>query len=210
MRSPGFLRCAWILVLLGASCASGPRGPGLIRPGAPGDEGARVAPDGLAAASRGEPSAADVAFVRGMIAHHGQALEMARMVPDRSASEPVRRLARRIEVAQQDEMARMERWLSRRGEAQDPVELHDHAVHEADGMLAPEEVEELRGLSGEAFDRALLLGMIRHHEGALSMVVSLLATPGAAQDAEIFSLASEIDGSQRAEISRMRGILAGM
>jgi uncharacterized protein (DUF305 family) len=48
--------------------------------------------------------------------------------------------------------------------------------------------------------------MIRHHEGAITMVAELLASPGAGQDPELFGLASDVDAGQRAEIARMRGL----
>jgi uncharacterized protein (DUF305 family) len=46
--------------------------------------------------------------------------------------------------------------------------------------------------------------MIRHHQGALTMVAKLSATPGAAQEPEIFRFASDVDADQRAEIERMQ------
>jgi uncharacterized protein (DUF305 family) len=52
--------------------------------------------------------------------------------------------------------------------------------------------------------------MIRHHEGALAMVRTLFGTPGAAQQPEVFRLASEVDADQRAEIARMRALLRAM
>jgi uncharacterized protein (DUF305 family) len=52
--------------------------------------------------------------------------------------------------------------------------------------------------------------MIRHHEGALTMVADLFATPGAGQDSWIYQFASDVDADQRAEIARMRRMLAAM
>jgi uncharacterized protein (DUF305 family) len=60
---------------------------------------------------------------------------------------------------------------------------------------------------GPAFDRLFLEGMIKHHEGALVMVKQLFATPGAAQEAEVFAFASDVDSDQRMEIDRMRSLL---
>ena len=45
--------------------------------------------------------------------------------------------------------------------------------------------------------------MIKHHQGALTMVKELFATPRAGQDAEIFAFASDVDADQSMEIDRM-------
>ncbi|MGH7603770.1 MAG: DUF305 domain-containing protein, partial [Gemmatimonadaceae bacterium] len=75
------------------------------------------------------------------------------------------------------------------------------------GMLTPEQMRELDAARGPAFDRLYLTGMIRHHQGALDMVAKLFATPGAGQQAEISSFATDIDAGQRAEIARMQAML---
>ena len=153
-------------------------------------------------------TAADVRFLHGMIAHHGQALTMAGLAATRAADPGVKLLAERIDVSQRDEIDAMRRWLARHGEpAEDP-----HAAHGAHagmpGMLTPEELEKLGAANGAAFDRLFLELMIRHHEGAITMVKSLFAAQGAGQDGEIFALASDVDADQRAEIVRMRALLA--
>jgi uncharacterized protein (DUF305 family) len=160
-------------------------------------------------------TAADVRFMRGMIAHHGQALEMTALVPARTPREDLRILARRIEISQRDEIATMRRWLQDRGEAVPSAEEHAHHAgtagmrHEAmPGMLAPEEMARLSAATGAEFERLFLELMIRHHQGALSMVAELLATPGAAQEADTFRFASDVDADQRAEIARMQRMLA--
>jgi uncharacterized protein (DUF305 family) len=76
------------------------------------------------------------------------------------------------------------------------------------GMLTPAQMTALANASGTAFDRLFLEGMIRHHEGALTMVAALLAAPGAAEEPQVFGFASDVDSGQRAEIRRMRAILA--
>jgi uncharacterized protein (DUF305 family) len=51
--------------------------------------------------------------------------------------------------------------------------------------------------------------MIQHHQGAVTMVDRLLATPGAAQGGLIHRIAADISADQTAEINRMRRMLAG-
>jgi uncharacterized protein (DUF305 family) len=161
-------------------------------------------------------NAADVAFMRDMIGHHAQAVEMVALLKTRTRRDDMRLLGERIDVSQRDEMASMRRWLQRHGvplpdTAHAPMGhdmSHDMAAHDSlmPGMLTPAEMARLARATGPEFDRLFLAGMIRHHEGALTMVKALFARPGAAQDAEIYTFASDVDADQRAEIARMRAL----
>jgi uncharacterized protein (DUF305 family) len=152
-------------------------------------------------------SEADVRFAQRMIGHHGQALEMTRLVPGRAARADVRLLAERIEISQRDEIALMRRWLESRGaSAPAPDARHDHhapsagagqtadGVSPMPGMLSRDEMDRLARAEGATFDRLFLELMIRHHEGAVRMVEELFATPGGGQEPEIFRLASDVAG----------------
>ena len=153
--------------------------------------------------------AADVRFMQHMIEHHGQALTMTALVPERAASEAVRLMAQRIEVSQRDEIARMRRWLIERGENVPGLDgAHQHHVTSDSGarmpgMLSRDELQRLSESRGPEFDQLFLEYMIRHHEGALVMVSELFATDGAGQELDIFRFASDVDADQRAEIRRM-------
>lgn len=149
-----------------------------------------------------------------MMGHHAQALTMTNLVPARSRNESLRLLAERIDVTQRDEIAMMRRWLEDRRQAvpsTDPHHAH-HAVGEHEtpmpGMLSAEELAQLETASGLEFDRLFLQGMIRHHDGALVMVKDLLSTRGAGQEPELFRFVADVDADQRAEIGRMRALLA--
>jgi uncharacterized protein (DUF305 family) len=146
--------------------------------------------------------------MQGMISHHAQAVAMTDLVDSRSASAAVRKLAERIQVSQTDEITLMERWLSTRGEEIPAPHAH-HATGGMlmPGMLTPDEMARLSAAKGRAFDRLFLEGMIKHHEGALVMVKDLFATPGAAQESDIFAFASDVDADQRMEIDRMQRML---
>ncbi len=63
-----------------------------------------------------EYSEADVRFMRGMIPHHGQALDMTAMVPARATTDGFSGLALRMQISQRDEIRLMERWLAEREE----------------------------------------------------------------------------------------------
>lgn len=178
--------------------------PATVQPGAPGQPTRTVDPTPPPPADRtADPR--DVAFMHGMLAHHAQAIVMTDLVPERAESERLRTLARRIEISQADEIARMRAWLETRGVS---VAGHRaHHTHDMPGMLAPAQIESLSQLRGEAFDRRFLELMILHHEGALEMVARLLEAGGGSEP-ELYSLVSHIDADQRAEIERMRRMLA--
>jgi uncharacterized protein (DUF305 family) len=78
------------------------------------------------------------------------------------------------------------------------------------GMLTPDQLERLDAARGEDWDRLFLQYMIQHHEGAVTMVDRLFATPGAAQEDAVFKLANDIGADQTSEIERMRTMLAQM
>lgn len=170
------------------------------------------AASGPAASTPSSPphTAADVAFMQGMIEHHRQALAMAALVPANTETESIQLLAERIEVSQTDEMAMMAGWLQDHG-AGGPAP-GDHAQHAGHGqvmpgMLTPEQMATLAAATGAEFDRLFLELMIQHHQGALVMVGQLLSTPGAGQDVDVYRIASEVDSDQRIEIDRMRQML---
>lgn len=197
--------------------AEAPVGDRIVQAGAPGNDGRVLAPGEATGVREARHTAADVEFMQAMILHHAQALEMAELVPDRTERADLRLLARRIELAQEDEIAMMQRWLEQRGEEVPEVEAthgghhhHEHHAHdhgEMAGMLTPEQMARLADASGEEFERLFLEAMIFHHQGAIAMVAELFASPGAAQEAEIYEFASHVDSDQRVEIDRMRALL---
>jgi uncharacterized protein (DUF305 family) len=75
------------------------------------------------------------------------------------------------------------------------------------GMLTPQQMEALQKAKGAEFDHLFLVGMIQHHNGALTMVKDLFDTAGAGQDAELFNFATDADNTQRAEIRIMETML---
>ncbi|HUH14150.1 MAG TPA: DUF305 domain-containing protein [Longimicrobiales bacterium] len=161
---------------------------------------------------------ADVAFMSGMIAHHGQALVMVALAPERAASPQVETLAARIANSQRDEIATMQRWLRDRGEPVPAVHIEgttlmvhgmEHAGH-MPGMLTAVQLAALASARGEDFDRLFLRSMIQHHEGAVIMVRALFATDGAGQDEEVFRFASDVHVDQLTEIERMRLMLTAL
>jgi uncharacterized protein (DUF305 family) len=190
-----------------ASCRTA-HPPQIVQPGAPGQESKVVTANAAADVSKVQYSAADVSFMQGMIAHHAQAVEMTELLATRTNSDDMRKLALRIQVSQADEIKMMQRWLEARGqEVPGPHAMHQHGAALMPGMLTPDEMARLAAAKGTAFDRLFLEGMIRHHGGALVMVRNLFATPGAAQESEVFAFASDVDADQRMEMERMGAML---
>jgi uncharacterized protein (DUF305 family) len=197
-------------VAAGASChKAGAQPPApIVQPGAPGESSRVIEVEEAVDLSGVQYTEADVRFMQGMISHHAQALEMTELISSRSESGDMRKLGLRIELSQADEIEMMQGWL--RGRGQEITEVDAHHAHGATlmpGMLTPEEMGRLAEATGAEFDRLFLELMIKHHQGALTMVGDLLAQPGAGQDSDIFAFLSDINADQSMEIARMGAML---
>ena len=160
-------------------------------------------------------SDADVDFMAGMIPHHAQAVIMAGWAPTHGARKDVAILCERIVVGQRDEIALMQTWLRDRGLPVPDATSTRHRMtmngveHDMlmPGMLSDEEMAALDRARGPEFDRLFLLGMIRHHQGAIDMVDVLFKSYGAAQDETVFKFANDVYADQSIEIARMTEML---
>ncbi len=148
---------------------------------------------------------ADVRFMQGMIAHHAQAVVMSRMASKNGASARVLKLAQKIDLAQAGEIALMQDWL--RAYQQFTPDTSSWRGMTMPGMLSAEQLTQLEASRAGDFDRMFLTLMIKHHEGALSMVSDLLKTPRAAQEVDINVFANDVETTQTAEIGLMRQML---
>ena len=163
-------------------------------------------------------SQADIDFMSGMIPHHAQAVIMAGWAPSHGARSDVGILCERILVGQRDEIAFMRNWLRDRGQTVPEATSTRHRMKmngvEHDmlmpGMLTPEEMTALDKARGAEWDRLFLIGMIRHHEGAIKMVDDLFASYGALQDDDVYKFASDVYADQSTEIERMHKMLASL
>jgi uncharacterized protein (DUF305 family) len=212
MRIPRTLHGAAVALVLTGAATTSCRGAGnapIVHPGAPGEASRTITAAKAVDLAGVRHTPADVRFMQGMIGHHAQAIEMTELLQSRSHREDMRLLAQRIELSQADEINMMRRWLELRGE-QVPSEHAHHAPGVAlmPGMLSPEEMGRLAATTGAEFDRLFLESMIKHHDGALTMVSDLFANPGAGQEPEIFAFASDVDADQRIEIDRMSAMLS--
>jgi uncharacterized protein (DUF305 family) len=181
--------------------------PPIIQPGAPGEASRVISADKASDLSQVQFIGADIKFMQGMIGHHAQAVEMVALVPARTSSEDMKKLALRIDLSQQDEIKMMQYWLTARSQEVPVPGAHRMGATLMPGMLTEDEMARLAAAKGAEFERLFLEGMIKHHGGALTMVQELFATPGAGQDPEIFAYASDVDADQRMEIDRMGAML---
>ncbi|MFJ9324046.1 DUF305 domain-containing protein [Streptomyces globisporus] len=186
----------------GASDKAKDTGPGVVAPGRPG-EPARTLSAEEAAEETGQDTAnsADFRYAQMMIEHHGQALVMTELAPERASQSTVKRLAERIAAGQKPEIGAMEGWLKRNG-GDKHKQHHDHSG--MPGMATEAQLEKLRGAEGKTFDKLFLELMITHHQGAITMATEAL-TEG--NDIFVEEMASDVVAQQTVEINRMRGMM---
>jgi uncharacterized protein (DUF305 family) len=159
----------------------------------------------------------DVGFSRDMSAHHLQAVEMANLALDRSTDDAVRGLAFDIAETQQNQVGRMQGWLSlwgysiSGGERMAWMAGADHGDHDAvadaglmPGMATDEELADLRAATGEEFDVLFLQLMTRHHQGGVEMAEYAQTN---ADEWAVRRLASSILESQTGETQLMLSML---
>lgn len=193
-----------------AACTSEPaqeRAP-VIAPGLPGEPASTIPPDEVSAAPNTPPNAADIAYVRDMIVHHRQALDMAGLAPERAAADALKRLADRISGVQGAEIDMMNAWLRTHGQPTvDPAHpehagIADHAG--MPGMATPAQLDALRAARGADFDRLFVELMVAHHQGALTMSHEIL-NKGA--DVRVQEIADDVIATQSDEIRNLRAML---
>lgn len=180
---------------------------------APADPGAD------APADEGERSAADVMFVRMMIPHHEQAIEMSDIILAKSdIPADITALAEKIKAEQAPEIDQMTAWLDQWGQPPGPRDGHrghggggmpvmGNDMSMMDGMLSADELQQLFDAEGTDAARLYLEQMIAHHEGAIDMAQGEVSD-GTYQPT--VDLARSIIVTQQQEIARMREMLAAM
>jgi uncharacterized protein (DUF305 family) len=177
----------------------------VVVPGRPGDSPSKVSSADLTAPDGSVYNLLDATFMRMMIPHHAQAVEMAGLAPGRASHPQILAVAERIKVAQGPEIAMMRSWLRVRGIGEsDPIVGHDHATMA--GMQTPDALRALAATSGDAFDRAFVDMMSAHHRGAITMATDVLKV---CRNGQVEELATAIATEQGIEIDRMRDALAG-
>ena len=190
---------------------------------------------GLRAAMSSQPPApVTVGFVQDMMAHHGQAVEIASWAKDRALDPEVRELAAEIESTASQQLETMRASLALLGAPEQPTgvrmawmsvgagnehdhgggvippgELESYAAAPSDavmpGMATDEELRALRRAAGPQLDVFFLQLMLRHHESGEPML-----DYGAqmAEVREVRDLGGQMLDLQAAEGTRLRALLA--
>lgn len=183
----------------------------IVKPGAPGQASKTLSAAEATKLAQASYLPADVAFMQHMIVHHQQAVDMAKLVKDRTNTEELKTIAGRIESSQADEITFMQTWLKERSEPTEDPAMKGHAEHMhhmMKGMASPEDMKALAAAKGADFDRQFLTLMIAHHDGALDMVEDLLDEEGTAADPVLFQFVGDVESEQKTEIGRMDKLLA--
>ena len=179
----------------------------VLLPGRPGESAQVVLPT-VPTANADIPGAnepwneSDADFLRDMIPHHRQAVEISGLAKGRASNPQITALAERIAVTQAGEINAYRGWLTQRNLGESSG--HDHAT--MPGMQSPTRITELTALTGDEFDRAFVEMMKDHHGGAIAMAGEVLKT---GQDPWVRQTATSVAHEQGVEIDRMNSILVG-
>ncbi|MFD4420296.1 DUF305 domain-containing protein [Agromyces sp. NPDC058484] len=183
--------------------------PPFVTPAPPGssEAGARdaVASDDPASHSAAESgaTAADLAFMSAMVAHHEQAVELAELAPGRVEDPELAEFAGRILVVQAAEADTVSAWLDTRRSRGRANAEHEHEA--MSGEISRSTFDRATTLDGAAFDDLFIAAMVPHHRGAVEMAEARLGERG---EPAVTRWAREIATSQALEIDRLLEIEA--
>ena len=160
----------------------------------------------------GMGGAVDQHFIVMMIPHHEGAIAMADLAlgtdqggQARAQHQEILALAASIKATQTQEIADMRSWYQAWYGATVPTTPAMGGMGGMGGMMGgmtgDADLATLRGLSGDAFDRAFIAQMVPHHQ--MGVMMAQMALPGA-QHPELRALLQAIIASQSAEIGQMQ------
>ena len=156
---------------------------------------------------------ADMRFAHMMIPHHQQAIEMSDIVLAKQGIDPrVVDLAKQIKAAQGPEIEKMQGWMTQWGMSGMPGMDHGGMtgmpgmgdMSGMDGMMSQADMDALKNAQGVQASKLFLTGMIKHHQGALTMAQDEIKN---GQFPDAVAMAKAILESQQKEIDTMNQIL---
>jgi uncharacterized protein (DUF305 family) len=151
----------------------------------------------------GEPAgfnAGDIAFAYRVISHHGQSVELAALVPDRSSNSDLIVLASTVSSAQGPERELMRVLLVQWNENPNDSQRGSAVA----GMVDDATVARLQSSSGREFDTLWLQSMIRHGQGAVAIAEDEIAS---GTNVDAIATARRMVDSQQAQIGQMQQML---
>jgi uncharacterized protein (DUF305 family) len=162
-------------------------------------------------AEAGAPSAADVGFLRDMVAHHDQGVGMSLAVLDSPLPPPVRPYAQEIVVTQRYEMGLMEGTLLGWGEDTegDGTAMawmgHPTPTSAMPGLATEQEMDDLARATGDDAGARWIALMTRHHVAGAEMAE---AAAERAEDDLVRRIAGLMARNQRLEIEEYEAVRA--
>lgn len=162
-------------------------------------------PSVSASATATTHNAADIVFATDMIPHHSQAVEMADMALAKATNADVKSLATKIKAAQGPEITTMTGWVKAWNQPVPKSSMSMSGMTQASsmGMMSDAEMADLDKATGVDFDRMWVKMMITHHEGAVDMSKTELAS---GQYGGAKMLAQSIITSQTAQIIQLHAL----
>ncbi len=151
----------------------------------------------------------EAGFLRDMVTHHAQAVDMAMTIRDRTSDQNLFLLSTDIALTQSTDMGAMQGYLQvwdlpLTGEDK-PMAWMGHPVDGLmPGMATPEQLERLNMLPVDQAEVLFLQLMIRHHQGGLEMAEALLQR---SDQPAVTLMAERMITSQNADIETMNQML---
>jgi uncharacterized protein (DUF305 family) len=153
---------------------------------------------------------AEAGFARDMKTHHGQAVEMAMIVRDRTTDPEIRTFVTDMLLTQQNQIGQFEGWLGvwglPLGSEAKPMAWMGHEVDGLmPGMATSDQVAALAEMPHDDMVRSFLELMIVHHQSAVDMAQAVLER---SDEPAVTRMAQAIIDTQASEIARMEEMLA--
>lgn len=153
----------------------------------------------------------EAGFLRDMVTHHIQAVEMAMIIQGRTSDPALKSLATDMVLTQSSQVGMMQGWLNvwglnATGNAPAMAWMGDPvpAGQLMPGMATQAQVDEVKTLPVPQAEILFLQLMIRHHQGGVNMAEAILQK---SDQAQTHQLANTIVSGQQAEITAMNGML---
>ncbi len=164
---------------------------------------------GMRQASGPGEGSPEVGFTRDMLTHHAQAVDMANLLRDRTQDPDLKLFALDIVLTQQAQIGQMQGWLAVWGY---PIAGTNPAMEwmgmpttgRMPGMASPEQMNQLRELSGTEAEALFLELMIIHHRAGVTMAEAVLDQ---SKRPEVVALARSIVAAQSSEVDYMQELL---
>ncbi|MCS7477235.1 DUF305 domain-containing protein [Umezawaea endophytica] len=152
---------------------------------------------GESAAAGAGANDADIVFLRDMLPHHQQTLEISGLVGTRSKNAAVVEVANAITAEGSAEIDKMNGWLT---EWKVGVTDSGHKAHEM--VVAPKDVSVLGGYTGPQFDKQWSPLMVRHLQDGIKMAQDV---ESAGTHAGVKALAKEMITVQTGLVTKIEG-----